>query len=82
MTTKKLRPGCWVNVLYRDALFPADDELITGIDLPILEPDTLLMHIQQKPLGRELKSKLKPLHKLAEEGNNYDKVAVEDPFWP
>jgi hypothetical protein len=69
-------------VLYRDTLCSTGDELITSVDLPILEPNTLFIHTQQKSLGLELKGEFKVLYKRTEEGSEHDTIAVKDPSWP
>ena len=69
------------HVLFNNELYPVDHERVAGLDLEVLDPDTLLLHIQQKLLGRELKGDIDSVRKLAHSKQKYEAVANLDPLW-
>jgi hypothetical protein len=68
-------------VKHNGRLYPAKDPAVANLSLPPLDPDTLLLHIQQTLLGQELEGDIFSL-RMATRPTRYDDVAPDlEPLW-
>jgi hypothetical protein len=70
-------------VLYKDRLYPADDEKVLGKPLETLDADNLLLHISLQLLGRKPDGNIESLRKqiLEDKRGKYEDHAEVDPLW-
>ena len=71
--------GDWV--LYNNDLIPASDAQVAGKNLPVLDPDTLLMYISLKMAGQKLEGDILSLRQAAKGLKQNKPAEPTAPLW-
>jgi hypothetical protein len=71
--------GEWV--LYDNDILPVSNPEVADLDLPVLDPDTLLMYISLKMAGHELKGDITSLKKAAKGLKQVALPMPTEPLW-
>jgi hypothetical protein len=71
--------GEWV--LYDNDILPVSNPEVANLDLPVLDPDTLLMYISLKMAGHELKGDITSLKKAAKGLKQVALPMPTEPLW-